>query len=163
VLRAGAKLRGGGRGVHGPTGRGGLKRRPRKKRSKSRGAECNTEYRPRCWVLPGLESGSCLSGSVRPLRLMVCEAAACLAIYVSVLPVTVAVPACIAVMYVRYTSHRAQALAIVFGQPIFLCRYVLVLSYRTITGNAPSGQSHFVIHLSVVLLPSPPPCCLERP
>ena len=25
-----------------------------------------------CWVLPGLDSGSCLSGPVRPLRLVVC-------------------------------------------------------------------------------------------
>ena len=79
-----------------------------------------------CWTLPGLGSVSCLSGSVRPLRLVVCvisslpsvrlshqKAAACLAIYVSVLPVTV--PACIAVMSVTYTSHRAQALTLVFG------------------------------------------------
>ena len=36
-----------------------------------------------------------------------------LAIYVPVLPVTV--PACIAVMYVAYTSLRAQALTLVFG------------------------------------------------
>ena len=25
-----------------------------------------------CWVLPGLDNGSCLSGPVRPLRLVVC-------------------------------------------------------------------------------------------
>jgi hypothetical protein len=82
---------------------------------------------PACWVLPGLGNVSCLSGPVRPLRLIVCvisslpsarlqyrqKAATCLAIYVSVLPVTV--PACIAVMSVTYTSLRAQALALVFG------------------------------------------------
>jgi hypothetical protein len=41
-------------------------------------------------------------------------------------------------MPVTYTSHRAQALALVCtcillaplaGQPMFMCRYVLVLSY----------------------------------
>ena len=81
--------------------------------------------------LPGLDNGSCLSGPVRPLRLVVCvisslpsarlspEGSRLLSYlractnYVPALPVTV--PACIAVMYVTYTSLRAQALALVFG------------------------------------------------
>ena len=54
----------------------------------------------------------------------------CLAICVSVLPVTA--PACVAAMPVPYTSHRAQALR--GAADIYLC-VVMFWSYLTITGN----------------------------
>jgi hypothetical protein len=88
---------------------------------KARGARQN------CWVLPGLDNGPCLSGPVRPLRLVVCvisslsparlspEGSRLLSYLciISVLPA--AVPVCIAVMSVTYASHRVKALALVFG------------------------------------------------
>jgi hypothetical protein len=88
---------------------------------------------PACWVLPGLDNVSCLSGPVRLLRLVArvisrslppvsCaaiisrqKAAACLAIYVPVPVLPVIVPACIAATSVTHASHRAQALTLAFG------------------------------------------------
>ena len=113
----------------------------------------NKEINEGRMVLPGLDNGSCLGGPVRPLRLVVCVISSlpsarlspegshmlsylCICI---ILPVTV--PACIAVMSVTYTILREQALTC----PSRSCRYLCVVmfwSYLTITGNAPSGQSH---------------------
>ena len=77
-----------------------------------------------CWVLPGLENVSCLSGPVRPLRLVVCVISGLLSArlspegsrLLSYLCICIArYRTCVHSRYVRYvydTSLRAQALTL---------------------------------------------------
>ena len=123
---------------------------------------------PRLRAAPASSSVCDICYQARLLRGYRQKAAACLAIYLSVLPVTV--PACIAVMSITYTSHRAQASALVFiwlaalrgaAGIISMCRYVLVLPGYNISGNAPSGQSH-LCHPFICGSPASPLPLLSR-
>ena len=78
-----------------------------------------------CWVLPGLDNVSCLSGPVRPLRLVVCVISSLPSARLSpegshllsyLCTCIVRYRTCMHSCYVRYvycTSLRAQALALV--------------------------------------------------
>ena len=131
-----------------------------------------------CWVLPGLDDVSCLSGPVRPLRLAVCVMSSlpsarlspegsrllsylctCIACYRTCVHVNS--------RYVRYVYQPPGAgpyLSIWLAAPrgaadIYVSSCFgpiwLLLVTRILV------EAIYVIRLSMVLLP--PPCCLVRP
>jgi hypothetical protein len=95
-----------------------------------------------CWVLPGLDNVSCLSGPVRPLRLVVCVKSSLLipsarlspegSRVLSYLCICIArYRTCVRSRYVRYVyqpSGAGPCRSIWLAAPRGACRYVLVLS-----------------------------------
>jgi hypothetical protein len=110
-----------------------------------------------CWVLPGLDNVSCLSGPVRPLRLVVCVIPSLPSARLSPEGSHMLSYLCICIVcyrtcmhshYVRYVYQLSGAgpylsiwLAAPRGAADVYVSFVF-WSYMTIAGNAPSGQSH---------------------